>query len=131
MRLWLAALLLAMQVEYGHAAYYNDGVMAGVVQIRQAGWTAGDLPDPIPDGVLGFVARADCDEIGRRLWICHESEGCKGPYLVADCANSLRGHDERMQRRGIVVEIDWNTAARWGVIGRGPKDINVMVISSR
>lgn len=46
---------LGLRYETGHAAYYSRGVMADVVRIRQAGWTAGDLPIELPP-VVGFVA---------------------------------------------------------------------------
>ena len=49
------ALAMGLRLEVGHAAYYADGVMEQVVRIRQAGWTAGDLPVELPP-VVGFVA---------------------------------------------------------------------------
>lgn len=33
-----------------------------------------------------------------------------------------------MKKRGIVVEVDFNTAKRWGVVGLGPEYINVGVM---
>jgi len=128
MKIVLVALLSIFTVETGFAAHYAEGRMEKVVRTRQAGLTAADLPTPI-GGVIGFVARPDCGEIGRRVWICHESEGCKGPYLVADCANSADGDAERMRRRGIVAEVGWNTARRWGTVNKSPQDVYVAVIS--
>lgn len=128
---FIAALLLVVSVERGYAAYYADGMMQDVVTVRQAGWTAGPLPAKIPDGVVGFVARPDCGEIGGMLWLFHESEGWRGPYLVSDCANHVRGHHLEMKRHGIVVEVDYATAVRWGVIGKGPLDIPVTVVRFR
>ena len=127
-KLVLIALLSHITIDIGHAAYYNPGIMEQVVAIRRAGWTANPLPPELPH-VIGFVARRDCSEIGQLVWMCHESEGCRGPYLVSDCANQLEGHDKMMEKMGIVVEIDYNTAARWQVLGYGPRDIDVMVIS--
>ncbi len=46
---------LGLRFDAGHAAYYARGVMADVVRVRQAGWTAGDLPVNLPR-VVGFVA---------------------------------------------------------------------------
>ena len=129
-KLVLVALLSYVTIDVGHAAYYNPGVMEQVVAVRQAGWTANPLP-PEFSHVIGFIARQDCSEIGRLVWIFHESEGVRGPYLVADCANKLEGHDRVMERKGIVVEVDFNTATRWGVVGFGPEFINVVVIGVR
>ncbi|MGD8501401.1 MAG: hypothetical protein PVJ86_12185 [Phycisphaerales bacterium] len=123
----LLALALMFRFEMGHVAYYAEDVMERVVAVRQAGWTAGDLPVELPP-VIGFVARPHCNEIGDMVWLYHESEGLKGPYLVADCCNELEGHCQAMQRKGIVVEVDHNTARRWGVLGLGPKCNYVAVI---
>ena len=129
-KIFLAAFLSLFYTEQGQAAYYNPGVFEQVVAIRQAGWTANPLPKQLAP-IIGFVARRDCSEIGQLVWICHESEGCKGPYLVADCANQLENHDKVMERKNIVVEVDFNTATRWGIIGLGPQDIDVTVIRWR
>lgn len=114
-------------IEAGYAAYYGEGVMEQVIEIRQAGWTAGPLPDPLPADVVGCVARRDCGEIGQLVWLCGPA-GCQGPFMVADCANRVNGDAQRMARRGIVVEVDHSTAARWGVLGKGPDGIEVVVI---
>ena len=130
MKLVLIAFLSLFHIEQGQAAYYSPGVFEQVVAIRQAGWTANPLPRELPP-VIGFTARRDCSEIGRLAWLCHQSEGCKGPYLVADCANRIERHDKVMERKNIVVEVGFNTATRWGVVGLGPQDINVAVIMWR
>jgi hypothetical protein len=131
-RVELLALLLwlhqpGLWMEAGQAAYYNEGVMEQVVDIRQAGWAAGSLPDPLPADVVGFAARLDCSEIGDLLWICGPV-GCQGPFIVADCANRLNGDAQRMEENKIVVEVDYETALDWDVLGRGPEGIEVVVI---
>jgi len=128
--IFLMAFLSLFHIEQGQAAYYSPGVFEQVVAIRQAGWTANPLPQSLPP-VIGFVARRDCSEIGQLVWICHESEGCKGPYLVGDCANRIESHDKVMERKNIIVETDYNTAVRWGVVGLGPELIDVMVMGAR
>jgi len=52
---FLTSLFLLFNLQFGHAAYYAPGVMGQVVRIRQAGWTAGDLPVNLPP-IVGFVA---------------------------------------------------------------------------
>lgn len=117
---------LGLQIESGQAAYYAPQVMERVVRVRQAGWTAGPLPEELPP-VIGFVATPYCHEIGDRLWLWHESEGWMGPYLVSDCCDEVAGHCHAMRRKGIVIEVDYNTAMRWDVWGLGPEHIDVMV----
>lgn len=129
-KLVLAAFLSYITIDVGHAAYYNPGVMEQVVAVRQAGWTANPLLEELPP-VIGFVAVKDCDRIGQMVALWHELEGWTFPYLVSDCANKLEKHDLELERKGIIVEIDHNTAARWQVLGLGPQDINVGVISAR
>lgn len=126
-KIFLIAFLSLFHFEQGQAAYYNSGVFEQVVAIRQTGWTANPLPEELPP-VIGFVARRGCSEIGQLLWIYHESEGVQGPYLVADYANQIEGHDKVMRRKGIIVEVDFNTATRWGVIGLSPEYIDVAII---
>jgi len=122
---WFLALVFSyISITYGHAAYYADGVMEGVVYVRQHSDTWATLPVGIPP-VIGFVAVDDCTEIGTLVWLWHEEE-LAGPYWVADCRAAsdiaLAG------RKGIIVEVDYNTAKRWGTIGYGPSFINVAVI---
>ena len=127
-KLVLIAFLSYVTIDVGHAAYYDHGVMEQVVRIRQAGWTASPLPEELPN-VLGFVAVKDCDRIGQMVALWHGSEGWTFPYLVSDCANKLEKHDLELERKGIVVEVDFNTAARWQVLGLGPEFIDVIVVS--
>jgi len=101
----LVALALMFHIETGHVAYYADGVMEQVVAVRQAGWTAGDLPVELPP-VIGFVARPHCDEIGRIVWLLWDDGDLEGPFLVSDCADVISGDLKRMLKRGIVAEVD-------------------------
>lgn len=132
---WLIALILAFKlnitVEVGHAAYYDDGIMEGVIYVRQNCDTWGDLDAEIPP-VIGYVAVNDCAELGGLVWLWHEAAlstalpELAGPYWVVDC----RAEQDvtAAERKNIVVEVDYNTARRWGVVGFGPSFINVAVI---
>ncbi len=62
------------------------------------------------------------------MWLYHESEGLRGPYLVADCCCEIAGDCDRMHRRNIVVEVDFNTAKRWDVLRMGPQYIDVTIV---
>lgn len=126
-KILLAFFLSLFLIEQGQAAYYSPGVFEQVVAIRQSGWTAGPLPEELPP-VIGFVARRDCSEIGRLMLIFWENGDLEGPFLIADCANQIEGHDKLMKKKNIIVEIDHNTAKRRQILGYGPEQINVIVV---
>lgn len=127
---WIAMLLLLANLQVGHAAYYADGVMADVIAVRQAGWTAGTLPVDVPDGVTCFVATLDCAEIGDVISVYHPNGGWERCW-VTDCCCRINGDCQRMKKRRILVEWDFQTAQKRGVIGKGPFDIVVAVARQR
>ena len=98
------------------ASQYAHGVMDQVIAMRQSGRTAMDLPEvlPITDG---FVAVEDCDRIGEIMWVRYDGGGWES-FLVADCSGHVET-SEWMARNNICVEIDYETAARWNVVGHG------------
>ena len=64
---------------------------------------------------VGSVAVQFCSEIGHEVWLRRPSQSeWEGPFLVADCSrrNDLYGH---IMFRDQVVEVDFNTAVRWGM----------------
>lgn len=123
----LAAFLSLFSVEHGQAAYYSPGVFKQVVAIRQAGWTAGPLPQNLPP-VIGFIARPNCSEIGQLAWLYWENGDFEGPFLVADCCNTISGDCKRMKRRRIIAEVDYNTAKRRSILDYGPEHNRVILI---
>lgn len=107
----------------GWCSQYGPGVMERVIETRQS-W--GQLPDDLT-GYDGAIAVADCSEIGatwliRPVWTCEWER-----FVVADCASrsdrqsetDARSGYEWMVGQGIVAEVDYQTALRWDVIGRG------------
>lgn len=125
----LVALLSLFTITYGKAAYYDQGVMESVVYVRQNTETWGGLSTEVP-AVIGFVALNDCEELNSLVWLWHEDPlELAGPYWVVDC----RAEQDVLaaEVKGIVVEVDYNTAKRWGVVGFGPSYINVAVIRRR
>jgi hypothetical protein len=63
----------------------------------------------------GAVAVEFCSEIGHEVWLRRPSQSeWEGPFLVTDCSrrNDLYGH---IMFRDQVVEVDFNTAVRWGM----------------
>jgi len=110
-------LVIAILVS-GIASQYSQGVMMSVARTRQAGLTAYSLPMQIPSRVSGFIAVVDCQRIGEIVRVRYNEYD---EYLmVADCS----GHQETtnwMERNNIIMEIGYETALRWGVVGRGAR----------
>jgi hypothetical protein len=127
---WIATLFLLANLRIGHAAYYAQGVMADVIAVRQAGWAVGELPVEAPPGVTCFVATDDCTEIGDVVSVWHHSVGWQRCW-VTDCCCAIAGDCDRMRKRHILVEVDYRTARRWGVLKYGPTSIIVAVARQR
>jgi hypothetical protein len=127
---FIIALLLMTQLQVGHAAYYSQGVMEDVIAVRQAGWAIGELPVEAPPGVTCFVATDDCTEIGDVISVWHHSVGWQRCW-VTDCCCTIAGDCERMRKRHILIEVDYRTARRWGVLKYGPTSIIVAVARQR
>ena len=89
--------------------------MEMVVRNRQFGRAKYNLPDPLPE-VDGFIARMDCSEIGHVVEIEHA--GKIEHLLVTDCVGDIETHDW-MLNNNILGEVDYRTAQRWDVVGRG------------
>lgn len=115
----MSNLLLAIAiVATGTASQYGPHVMWRNIEIRQTpGRTAHDLPPTLPD-VAGYVAVVDCDRIGSLVWL-RPYGGEWERFLVADCAGVADGGRAWMQAGGVLVEVDYETAKRWDVVGRG------------
>ena len=109
----------------GFSSQYAPGVMERVVDTRQTpGAVAMALPEILPE-VDGYIAVRDCDHIGE-VWTLRGVERLTGEYLsdwerflVSDCANppGTDGAYEWMTDLGVMVEIDWPSAERWGTEG--------------
>lgn len=108
-------LLVFVLVASGWASQYAPGRMAEVIHVRQTRPTAMPLPADLP-AVDGYIAVLDCAEIGQ-VWYLRYGEAVES-FLVVDCAGDAATR-AWMERNNILVEIDADTAARWGVIGRG------------
>lgn len=121
----LSLLLSLVTVEYGHAAYYAEGVMEEVIYVRQNCETWGSLPLEKPH-VIGYVAVNDCGELGQFLWLCADFECWAGPYWIVDCRQTK--HMAKAREQDIVVEVDYDAACRWGAKGYGPKHNFVAIV---
>jgi len=117
---------LAFLILTGWASQYGPGVAERVIAVRQGGRTAATLPANLPE-VDGFIAVRECPDIGG-IWLLRP-EGAQTweRFLVIDCASRSDHQSEQDPRSGwewmvgggIVAEVDFETAKRWGTIGRG------------
>jgi len=98
-------------IGWGWLSQYDPGVMEGVVARRQ-GW--GQLP-PAPPQLAGYVATADCSELGQPLWLRAPS-GEWELFMVADCPHNATVAGWMRYGNGkypIIAEVDGATVERW------------------
>jgi hypothetical protein len=98
------------------ASQYAPGIMEWVIRQRQSNQTAYPLPQRLP-AVDGYIAVRDCEQIGA-LWKVIYNKRAE-TFLVADCAGNATTR-QWMERNNIQIEVDYITAVRWNVVGRGP-----------
>lgn len=70
---------------------------------------------------IGRVALLRAGDLGRLVWIQVEDGIVEGPFQVLDVA--ARHHIPDLLRRNWVVDVDYETARRWGM--RGPIEVTV------
>jgi len=104
---------LAAQV--GIASQYSQGKMQQVTAYRQR---VGQIPlDLFPYD--GFIAVLEADDIGRLYHIRPVGTLHWERFLAVDCAGIADGGYAWMVNGGIIAEVGWETAQRWGTIGYG------------
>lgn len=108
-------------VTAGWASQYAKSVMKRVVRYRQ---DQDQLPRPL-FGYDGAVAARDCDDIGETVWLRPDGAEDWEKFIIADCASQVdsRWQDglsgwEWMLELDVLVEVDRQTAERWGCVGR-------------
>jgi hypothetical protein len=98
-------------VMVGEVTYYGPGVMERVYENRLRWGHVEACPE-----CIGMVALLEREHVGKRVFLQRAGEKREGPFLVVDCA--ARKDLRRLKERGLVAEVDWRTARRWGM--RGP-----------
>jgi hypothetical protein len=94
-------------VTTGAAVFYNPGAMWATAIYR--GYS------PQIDGILGEVAAETPAMIGWVVWLKREGLPWEGPYLVVDCPRRNYQYGQ-VVNWGQVVEVDFETAERWGMV---------------
>jgi len=103
-------------ISYGWTSHYAPNVMDMVIENRVE-W--GHI-EPDISRFDGFVAVPSCDRIGDELLVrVYEWE----LMLVTDCAkeDDSDGAYSWMTENDILIEVDWETAMRWGAVGGGTR----------
>lgn len=114
-------LLFFMLIVSGVASQYAPGKMQSVIWVRQNRPVAKKLWQELPP-TDGYIAVQDCDEIGNVWWLRPKDRGWDHweSFLVVDCSGSSET-TSWMIANNILVELDYQTARRWGTVGRGIK----------
>lgn len=100
----------------GLAMYYAPRVMDSVASYRERVNNIEECEE-----CIGRVALLRAGDIGRHVWIQVGDGVVEGPFQVLDVAG--RHHIPDLLRRNWVVDVDYETAMRWGM--RGPIEVTV------
>jgi hypothetical protein len=96
----------------GFSSQYAAGIMPATVAAHQS-W--GHLPLDLSQYTV-FGATAVCADMGREFLVNYTGEWERG--IVSDCSNIL-ATKEWFADNQILLEVDFETAERWGITGRG------------
>ena len=102
--------LILAAVMVGSVTYYAPNLMEATYEARLA---LGHV-QPCAD-CIGMVALLDREHVGQRVWLQRPGRAAEGPFLVVDCAAAQ--HRAALRRRGLIAEVDFETAQRWGMTG--------------
>jgi len=89
----------------GASVWYAPNVMEATAHYRQLSL----------EGYVDGVSLMSPSDIGRTVWLRRPGYDWEGPFLVVDCAQRDDIYPVIMER-GEIVEVGFQTAARWGMI---------------
>ena len=96
----------------GEVTFYAYDVMARVYHRRLE---LAQVPYCDKPTCVGYVATLRTGDLGRKVWLVRSGFEAEGPFLVVDYA-AAKDFD-RLNQRGLVAEVDYETARRWGMNG--------------
>jgi hypothetical protein len=105
---WHAATRLPAR---GEVTFYGRGVMETVYHLRLE---RAQVPYCDRPACVGYIATLRPGDLGRKVWLDVPGIGVEGPFLVVDYAAAK--DFERLRRRGLIAEVDYVTAQRWGMV---------------
>lgn len=94
----------------GEVTFYAPNVMERTYNLRLR---LSEVPYCDPPECIGYVATLRPGDLGRKVWLHVPGREVEGPFLVVDYA-AQRDFD-RLINRGLVAEVDYKTAQRWGM----------------
>ena len=107
----------AIIVYFSIISQYREGIMEQVIANRQSGNAWVSLPMDLPR-TDGYIAVKDCALLGDIWWV-ENPNGVWESMLIVDCARPGDGAAEWMEENNVAMEVDYETAERWGTLGRG------------
>jgi hypothetical protein len=96
----------------GEVTFYGPDVMERVYHRRLE---LAQVPYCDKPACVGYVATLRPGDLGRKVWLAVPGRPVEGPFLVVDFASTK--DFERLRRRGLIAEIDYQTAQRWSMAG--------------
>lgn len=93
---------------FGYSTFYGPYAMKATADYRGMKYQ---------ENYVGMVSGIFCADIGNQVWLKRPNKDWEGPFLIVDCArqNDLYGV---IVSYGEVVEVDHETAIRWGMVDR-------------
>ena len=104
----------------GKATHYSAEKMAATLAYRRVSLA----------GYVGPVVLNRRGDLWRKVWLEWEDGLVEGPFLVVDCAQRGVHYEERV-RKGLVVEVSEEQAARRGFAWWGPVPVRVWFADPR
>lgn len=93
------------QYTTGKAVWYAPHLMETTAQFRGMSL----------DGFMGGVATNSVGMMGKVIWLKRPGLSWEGPYLVVDVGQRNHAYHQAINV-GTIVEVDFETAARWGIV---------------
>lgn len=104
-------------VQSGTVKHYRPGLMAEVARNRTDPAHRGYVPGfRLRTDVAGYVSRPSCSTIGR-VWLASIEGGPVRRYQQVDCSQPR--DRPRHLSTGLILEVDYTSAVREGIVGRG------------
>ena len=106
----------AIIIYFSIISQYSEGMMLQVIENRQSGNAWVSLPEVLPR-TDGYIAVLDCAEL-ENVWWVENPDGVWESMLIVDCARKNDGTPEWFLENNVAMEVDYQTAERWGTVGK-------------
>jgi hypothetical protein len=96
----------------GEVTFYGPDIMERVYHRRLE---LAQVPYCDKPHCVGYIATLRPGDLGRKVWLAAPGRPVEGPFLVVDYASNA--DFQRLLRRGLIAEVDNQTARRWRMSG--------------